>query len=139
MIAFTSHCCNEYEKNSSSYEGEGAAAVWGVQHFRAYLQGKKFILVTDHQPLRWLTENKELRGKYARWAMILQEYDFEVIHRPGKTQQNADGLSRNPALTLQWKADDWAPADIALRPAAMPAVLADERDRGEYERGPTRP
>ena len=71
--------------------------------------------------------------------MILQEYEFEVVHRPRKTQQNADGLSRNPSPTLQWEAEDWAPADIELRPAALLALLADEQDKGEYDRGPLRP
>ena len=29
-----------------------------------------------------------------RWALTLQDYDFEVIYRPGVKHQNADGLSR---------------------------------------------
>jgi hypothetical protein len=40
--------------------------------------------------------NEKLIGKLARWALILQEYDFEVIHRAGLQNLNADGLSRNP-------------------------------------------
>ena len=113
--------------------------MWGVQHFRIYLQGRRFVLITDHQPLRWLMDNKELRGKYARWAMILQEHDFEVVHRPGKTQQHADGLSRNPSPTLQWQAEDWQPADIDLNASALLALLADERDKQSYVAGPDRP
>ena len=139
VIAFASRSCNEYERNYSSYEGEGAAAVWGVQHFRIYLQGRHFTLVTDHQPLRWLMENRDLRGKYARWAMILQEMEFEVVHRPGKTQQHADGLSRNPSPTLKGGAEDWSPKDLELSPGKSLALLADECDKGRYEQGPPRP
>ncbi|CAI7814348.1 unnamed protein product [Closterium sp. NIES-54] len=46
-----------------------------------------------------------LMGKNARWAMKLQEYDFRIRHRPGKTMQHVDGLSCNlpppePTATL---------------------------------------
>jgi len=31
-----------------------------------------------------------------RWRIKLEEYDYEIIHRAGKGNTNADGLSRNP-------------------------------------------
>ncbi|CAI7818152.1 unnamed protein product [Closterium sp. NIES-54] len=95
VVAFASHSCNAAEANYSSYEGEGLAVVWAVKHFRVYLHGRKFTLVTDHQPLLWLVQMPDLTGCNARWAMKLQEYAFEIKHRPGKTMQHVDGLSRN--------------------------------------------
>ena len=38
----------------------------------------------------------KLTGKLARWALLLQEYEFQVIHRPGIANSNADGCSRCP-------------------------------------------
>ncbi|CAI5473541.1 unnamed protein product [Closterium sp. Yama58-4] len=58
--------------------------------------GREFTLVTDHQPLTWLMTTPGLTGRNARWAVKLQEYDFKIRHRPGKTLQHVDGLSRNP-------------------------------------------
>ncbi len=59
--------------------------------------GTNFILYTDHQPIKWLMTNDmtndKLTGKLARWVLILQEYEFKVIHRPGITHQNADTMS----------------------------------------------
>ena len=46
--------------------------------------------------MKWLMDSDKLTGKLARWALILQEYDFDVLHRPGHLHQDADGLSRNP-------------------------------------------
>jgi hypothetical protein len=43
--------------------------------------------------------NDKLIGKLARWALILQEYEFKVIHQPGITHQNSDTMSRRPLTT----------------------------------------
>ncbi|CAI5476226.1 unnamed protein product [Closterium sp. Yama58-4] len=116
VVAFASRSCNAAEANYSSYEGEGLAVVWAVKHFRVYLQGRKFTLVTDHQPLLWLMQTPDLTGRNARWAMKLQEYDFEIRHRPGKTMQHVDGLSRNPP---------------AVQPSACLMAMAKEADKGQ--------
>jgi len=42
-------------------------------------------------------ESNWLIGKLARWALILQEYDFDIIHKPCKVDRNANGLSQNPS------------------------------------------
>ena len=55
--------------------------------------------MTDHQPLRWLVESDKLSGKRARCVLLLQEYDFEVVHRAGNTNLDVDGLSHNPSLS----------------------------------------
>ena len=35
----------------------------------------------------------EPKGRLARWVMHLQEYEFDVVHRAGSENGNADGLS----------------------------------------------
>ena len=52
--------------------------------------------MTDHSSLRWLRNLKEPEVRLARWALKLQAYDYEILHRAGKVHQNADGLSRLP-------------------------------------------
>lgn len=64
-----------------------------VAHFSCYLFGTLFTLVTDHQPLKWLMESDKLTQKLARWALVLEEYDFQVVHRPGVANLDTDGLS----------------------------------------------
>jgi len=39
---------------------------------------------------------KQPEGQAARWLERLQEYDFDIEHRPGKHHANADALSRKP-------------------------------------------
>ncbi|CAI7905126.1 unnamed protein product [Closterium sp. NIES-54] len=48
VVAYASRSCNSAEVQYSSYIGEGLAVVWAVEHFRVYLQGREFTLVTDH-------------------------------------------------------------------------------------------
>jgi hypothetical protein len=96
VIAYASRSNNNVEAQYSSYEGECLATIWAIAHFRCYLYGNEFLLVTDHQPLKWLMESDKLTGKLARWALILMEYDFKVVHRAGLVNMDADGLSPNP-------------------------------------------
>ena len=98
-MAYASRLNNAVKSRYSSYEGECLATVWVVAHFRCYLFGTQFTLVTDHQLLKWLMESDKLMGKLARWALILQEYDFQVVHRPRVANLDADGLSRNPCTS----------------------------------------
>lgn len=96
MVACISRSLNKHESNYSSYKGECLAAVWAVKMFKHFLHGKQFTLVTDHQPLKWLMGSATLEGAHARWACILQEFDFDIVHRPGSENANADALSRMP-------------------------------------------
>ena len=72
-----------------------------MAHFQCYLYGNLFTLVTDHQPLKWLMDSDKFTGKLARWALMLQEYEFQVVHRARLVNLDANGLSRNPCLSQQ--------------------------------------
>ena len=99
LCACISRSLNKHERNYPSYKGELLALTWAVQSFRANLHGLHFRLCTDHRPLLWLMGTRDLNGQYARWQMMLQEFDFEVVHRAGLKHQNADVLSRFPQIT----------------------------------------
>jgi hypothetical protein len=76
MVAYVSRSNNAAESHYSSYEGKCLAMVWAIAHFRCYLFGTQFTLVTDHQPLKWLMQSDKLTRKLTWWALILQEYVF---------------------------------------------------------------
>ena len=75
--------------------------VLAVRHFKPYLHGKRFPVRTDHASLTWLLSFKNPEGQVARWLEALQEYDFEIQHRAGRLQSNADALSRRPCAALE--------------------------------------
>ena len=70
--------------------------MWSIKYFQHYLCLKPFKVITDHSALKWLQTCKVPTGKRARWIMHLQQYNFEIQHRPGKSNANADALSHLP-------------------------------------------
>lgn len=95
-ISYVSRLLNKAEQNYSTIERELLAIVYCVNHFRPYLFGRKFQLVTDHKPLVWLNSVKDPTSRLVRWRLKIAEYDYEVIYKAGKINANADALSRNP-------------------------------------------
>lgn len=95
-VAYASKVNSETVAKYNITDLECAAVVWAVKLFRPYLYGRRFQLVTDHSALKWLMTSKNLTGRLHRWALQLQEYDFQIEYRPGSTNVVADALSRAP-------------------------------------------
>lgn len=95
-VEYASRLLTSAECNYTVTEKEALAIVWAINRFRGYIEGTKFITITDHQPLKWLMDLKTPTGRLARWALQLQPYDFKIQYTPGRTNVVADTLSRPP-------------------------------------------
>ncbi|KAE8882649.1 hypothetical protein PF005_g24999 [Phytophthora fragariae] len=95
-VAYASKVNNPTVAKYNISELECLAVVWAVRLFRPHLYDRKFTIVTDHVALKWLMTTKEPAGRLHRWALTLQEFDFEVVYRPGRENHVADALSRGP-------------------------------------------
>ena len=84
--------------NYSSNKGELAAVILGLRKFEHLLTWKKFAIVTDNACVSFLRNIKNNRGIYARWREIIASFDFEISHRPGKSNFFAESLSRRTDL-----------------------------------------
>lgn len=96
------------------------AVVWACKTLRHYLHGVQFENVTDHSSLLWLMTARNLTGQHARWALMMQSFNFTMRHRPGAKHLNADALSRLPLPSSEdgtgarVDVDDDVPGGLAL-------------------------
>lgn len=95
VIAFASRALTRSERNYSATEKECLAILFAVEKFRMYVEGTRFRVVTDHYSLLWLKRLKNPSGRLARWALKLDQFDMELVHRKGKLNIVPDALSRS--------------------------------------------
>ena len=95
-VAYASWSLHVHEKNYSITELETLGLIWAVKHFRPYILGHHATVLTDHSACTSLLNTSKPSAKLARWAMIIQEFDLTIKHRSGRSNTNADALSRNP-------------------------------------------
>ena len=98
-IAFASRILNRAEQNYSTIEKELTAIVWACKHFKPYLLGRNFTIITDHKPLTWMFSVKDPSSWLLRWRLLLEEFDYTIQYKAGKRNVNADALSGNPAVS----------------------------------------
>ena len=96
VIAYYSKSLNPAQQKYCTTRRELLAVVATLDHFKGYVWGPKFTVRTDHAALVWLKNLKNIQGMLARWLAKLQQFHFDIIHRPGAQHGNADGLSRCP-------------------------------------------
>lgn len=99
VIAYASRTLRPSEKNMQNYSSmklELLALKWAItEKFRGYLLGASFVAYTDNNPLSYLKTAK-LGAVEQRWVAQLALFNFEIKYRSGKSNVNADVLSRNP-------------------------------------------
>jgi len=95
-VYFASGKTSPAEENYTSYELEVLAIIKSLKKFRVYLLGISFTIVTDCQAFQMTMNKKDLCVRVARWALLLEEFRYTIVHRPGKQMIHVDALSRNP-------------------------------------------
>lgn len=94
VICYLSCSLTRAQQNYSSVERECLGVLWAVEKLRCYVELSKFYIITDCHSLQWLENLKDPQGRLGRWALRLQQFDYEVIHRRGKDHIVPDALSR---------------------------------------------
>lgn len=94
IVAYMSQKLSSAQRKYQTTERECLAVLMAIEKFRPFIEGTKFTVVTDHASLLWLQNLKDPSGRVGRWALRLQAYDFNLVHRKGKFMVVPDALSR---------------------------------------------
>ena len=113
VIAYGGRSLNKHERKYPVSEKEGLAIVEGIKTYHVYLASQPFKIFTDHAALKWLNNVKQSTGRLARWAVLLQGYQYEINYKPGKKNEVADALSRRPYPKTPDSLPE--PADVILQ------------------------
>ncbi|XP_063809856.1 uncharacterized protein LOC135028570 [Pseudophryne corroboree] len=111
VIAYASRGLKTTERNCENYSAfklELLALVWAVtEKFKNYLAATPFEIVTDNNPLAHLSTAR-LPALEQRWMSRLAGFRYTVVYRSGKSNGNADALSRLPTDDIAEEEKDWS-------------------------------
>ncbi len=97
-IAYESRKLTAPERAYPPHPLELLAVVHCLKSFRPYLLGRSFVLRTDNASLQWFLQQRSLNRHQARWLNTVSEFQFSVVHIPGRLNP-ADHLSRMRSAT----------------------------------------
>ena len=95
VIAYASRSLSPGEARYPAHKLEFKALHWaGTVKFRDYVLGRKVTAVTDNNPLTYVLGKAHLDAHGQRWVNDLAQCDLDIKYRSGKSNENADSLSR---------------------------------------------
>ncbi|KAG0420206.1 Retrovirus-related Pol polyprotein from transposon, partial [Dictyocoela roeselum] len=92
VIGYFSKKYTKCEENYTVIEKEVLSILRSVQHFRQIIFNTKIIIMTDNANIIF---QGDITKRINRWKLILEEYDYELLHIKGELNKKADYLSRS--------------------------------------------
>ena len=98
VIAYASRGLRANECNYPAHKLESLALKWAVtDKFHDYLYGNKVQVRTNNNPLTYVLTTAKLDATGHRWLASLSNYNFKLLYRSGRKNQDADALSTLPS------------------------------------------
>ena len=107
VIAYASRGLRASECNYPAHKLEFLALKWAVcDKFSDYLYGSKFTVRTDNNPLTYVLTTAKLDATGHCWLAALSSYNFSLVYRAGRINNDADALSRLPSTNKEMLFND---------------------------------
>ena len=97
-VMFISRRLTDTEMRYSQIEREFLGIVYALYRFKSFICGKTVLVETDNKPLIsfFKQDIDKLPLRVQRWMLLLQPFDFELMHIAGRENLASDSLSRCP-------------------------------------------
>lgn len=100
-VIFASTTLSKAEQNYAQLHREALAIMFGVRKFHKYIYGHKITIISDHEPLKGIFNEKRndsgvAAARLQRWSLMLSQYDYKIEYRKASKVRHADALSRLP-------------------------------------------
>ena len=105
-VAYFSKKHSSAESNYPIHDKEMLAVVRCIREWRTELAGQHFEVWSDHRNLAYFRKKQHLGERQMRWAYELNDFSFEIVHKPGREQVQSDALSRREQDTPNDMNDD---------------------------------
>ncbi|GBO37771.1 Retrovirus-related Pol polyprotein from transposon 17.6 [Araneus ventricosus] len=101
-LAFYSKSLSPAQRRYSAYDRELLAAYMAIKYFRHMVEGRSFILFTDHKPLTFAFRQKEDKcsPRQLRQLDLIGQFTTDIRHLKGTDNVVADALSRIHISTI---------------------------------------
>ena len=93
-VAYKSRKFSEVKRRYITQENELLAVIYCLRVWRHYLLGSKFVVKTDNAAVSHFLTQPKLTPKQARCQKFVAKFEFHFEHKPGRSNQAADALSR---------------------------------------------
>jgi len=93
-ICYYSKRLDRHQQRYSTIEKEALALILATRNFSVYFGSLPVTIYTDHSPLQFIQRMSNYNNKLLRWGIELQQYNFSIVHRAGKSNLIPDILSR---------------------------------------------
>jgi cleavage and polyadenylation specificity factor subunit 1 len=131
-LSFFSRKLSTTEQRYSAFDRELLAIYLSIRHFRFMLEGREFIVFTDHMPLLAALNrvSPPWTARQQRHLSYISEFNIKLVHTPGVQNVVADSLSRPGGLLAAVEPIpaplDWQ--ELAAAQAADQQLLSDLSD-----------
>ncbi|GBM96049.1 hypothetical protein AVEN_111443-1 [Araneus ventricosus] len=88
--------CGPTRMRWATIEREAYAVLEALKKYDTWIFGAHIQVISDHNPLMYLTQQTPHSAKITRWPLALRRYDVTISYRKGSRHGNVDSLSRLP-------------------------------------------
>ena len=135
VIGYASRSLRPHERNMENYSSrklELLALKWAMtEKFRDFLLGTKVTVYTDNNPVSHLQTSSKVSATELHWITDLAQFDYTIKYRSGKSNTNADSLSRKEehgAEPAHARVEQMTVTELAEVSSPVPSSLREKID-----------